>query len=69
MMAPKVCKKCYFIDCRCASAGRSVWTEKVECDHEYKRTKMTRNPQEDGTVILAHCEVDNDFCPKCGEKL
>ncbi len=34
---------------------------------ELKRTKMTRNPQSNGTVLLAHCEVDNKFCPECGE--
>jgi len=43
--------------------------EKVECEHELKRTKMTRNPQTDGTVILAHCEAANDYCPKCGLEL
>lgn len=42
---------------------------KKGCDHELKRTKMTRNPQTDGTVLLAHMEVKNDYCPKCGVKL
>lgn len=41
----------------------------TECKHEFKRTKMTRTPQKDGSVILAHCEVRNDYCPDCGKKL
>lgn len=48
---------------------RPIEEEKPKCECETKRTKMTRNPQEDGSVILAHCEVDNKFCPECGEKL
>lgn len=48
---------------------RPIEEEKPECECEPKRTKMTRNLQEDGSVILAHCEVDNKFCPECGKSL
>lgn len=41
-----------------------VRSENCEC--EPKRIKMTRNPQKDGRVLIAHCEVDNKFCPECG---
>jgi len=44
-------------------------SDETECAHEFKRTKMTRNPQQDGSVLIAHCDVDNDFCPKCGQEL
>lgn len=45
--------------------------EKVEpeCNHKYKSTEMTRNEWEDGRVVIAYCEVDNDYCPLCGEDL
>ena len=40
-----------------------------DCEHELERTKLTRNMQTDGSVILAHCEVKNKYCPDCGDKL
>lgn len=48
---------------------REIEEEKPDCACEPKRTKMTRNPQDDGRVILAYCEVDNKFCPECGKKI
>jgi len=47
----------------------SLEQEVEECECELTRTKMTRNPQSDGTVLIAHCEVDNDHCPNCGKDL
>jgi len=43
--------------------------EVAPCDHELIRTKMTRNPQLSGKVLIASCEVENKFCPECGVKL
>jgi len=58
------------VDC---STGGFEDLERVEkpssCSHELNRTKMTRNPQKDGTMLIAHCEIKNKFCPECGESL
>lgn len=48
---------------------RPIEEEKPNCEHELKRTKMTRNPQTDGSVIIAHCDIKNKHCPKCGVAL
>lgn len=40
----------------------------MSCDHEETRILMTRNVQSDNRVLIAHCEVKNDYCPNCGMK-
>ena len=44
---------------------RPIEEEKAECEHELKREMIT-NDTSGRNLLLT---FDNDFCPKCGEKL